>query len=310
MNWKTCTTIFSLLACLNLTACVSGKTALAATEETEVISTTEIPTESISDNPLVAAGVSEFDLLNGSLKRSIGKYAKIFVSKSELRQITMEQYTEFCQTVLVEEKYNWVSIVCDDGTGIQFIDCDDTLATYGNLDSLGRIASDKGYISKTLKSYEYKRATLPTCTHAKYISSAEPLPSKVFEPQSDSPQAGSVFIINGTVSKNDTVSSDDPNDNFTIDRVYIQTDDGTLVVANIYKALYDALAEDIDSDHEATLFPDPLDDYILPKVGEEVRIIGIYADYSDILQMPVFYYGACDSMYTMLRMPKPEGIER
>ena len=50
----------------------------------------------------------------------IGEYAFIEISKGQLEAVTAEQYKDFAETVVKDSGYNWVAIICDDGTGICF----------------------------------------------------------------------------------------------------------------------------------------------------------------------------------------------
>ena len=127
----------------------------SVSNETTVPETT-VQTEPISDNPLIAAELLENFVLNGSGTDVIGKCAYIKISKSVLKSITEEEYAEFCEEVAGSVLYNWVSIICDDWTGIQFTGSQYTFATYGSINYMGEIIEDIGYIRQTETGFEYE----------------------------------------------------------------------------------------------------------------------------------------------------------
>lgn len=76
----------------------------------------------------------------------IGEYAYIRVMKSQLEEITEENYKEFAETVVQDSGYNWIAIICDDGTGICFPGSMYYVAQYGKQDSDGSILEEYGTI--------------------------------------------------------------------------------------------------------------------------------------------------------------------
>ena len=117
---------------------------------------TETSTVPISDNPLIAAELQEGFVMNGSKTDVIGMYAYIHIDKSTLRESTLDEYTEFCETTADSILYNWVSIICDDWTGIQFTASQYAIATYGKINYQGVITEDIGYIMQTDNGFEYQ----------------------------------------------------------------------------------------------------------------------------------------------------------
>lgn len=86
------------------------------------------------------------DVKSGSGDK-IGEYAYIRIMKTQLQAITEENYKEFAETVVKDSGYNWVAIICDDGTGICFPGSMYYVGTYGKQDSDGSILEDHGYIT-------------------------------------------------------------------------------------------------------------------------------------------------------------------
>ncbi len=102
-------------------------------------------TEAETDNPLMKAELQVSDVASGSGEK-IGEWAEVTIQKDVLKAVTQEQYAEFCESVVKDSGYNWVTISCGDGTGIQFAGSISFVATYGNLDNEGCITETIGTI--------------------------------------------------------------------------------------------------------------------------------------------------------------------
>lgn len=101
--------------------------------------------EAETDNPLMKAELQVSDVASGSGEK-IGEWAEVTIQKDVLKAVTQEQYAEFCDSVVKDSGYNWVTISCGDGTGIQFAGSISFVATYGNLDNEGCITETIGNI--------------------------------------------------------------------------------------------------------------------------------------------------------------------
>ena len=77
------------------------------------------PDTPADDNPLTACALIVKDVESGTGEK-IGEYAYIEINKGQLESVTAEQYKDFAETVVKDSGYNWVAIICDDGTGICF----------------------------------------------------------------------------------------------------------------------------------------------------------------------------------------------
>lgn len=97
-------------------------------------------------NPLLDAEVSVYDVMNGTKTEKLGEWAEIQVSKAILANVTQEQFSEFCNTRVKDSGYNWYSINCGDGTGIQFAGSISSVATYGTIDNESCIIESSGTI--------------------------------------------------------------------------------------------------------------------------------------------------------------------
>lgn len=76
----------------------------------------------------------------------VGQYAFIKIPKSWSERITDYHFKEFVETRVKDSKYNWVSIIFDDDTGICFAGSSTLAATYGELDSNGSVVKPIGTI--------------------------------------------------------------------------------------------------------------------------------------------------------------------
>lgn len=90
-------------------------------------------------NFLLDCDVKTEDVKSGS-GDVIGQRAYISVLKSQLSDLTAENFAEFAESVVKDSGYNYFTIKCDDGTGIVFDGSDVTVPVYGTLDGDGRVA--------------------------------------------------------------------------------------------------------------------------------------------------------------------------
>lgn len=105
----------------------------------------------------------DYDLIVKDVKSGsgdvIGKYAYIRIMKRQLEEITEENYKEFAESVVKDSGYNWVAILCDDGTGICFPGSMYYVADYGKQDADGSISESYGTITLNESGgYTYDKA--------------------------------------------------------------------------------------------------------------------------------------------------------
>lgn len=105
----------------------------------------------------------DYDLIVKDVKSGsgdvIGEYAYIRIMKKQLEGITEENYKEFAESVVKDSGYNWVSILCDDGTGICFPGSMYYVADYGKQDADGSILESYGTITLNESGgYTYDKA--------------------------------------------------------------------------------------------------------------------------------------------------------
>ena len=110
-------------------------------------------------NFLLDCDVKTEDVKSGS-GDVIGQRAYISVLKSQLSDLTAENFAEFAESVVKDSGYNYFTIKCDDGTGIVFDGSDVTVPVYGTLDGDGRVADTAGFIKQGADGAYRERAGL------------------------------------------------------------------------------------------------------------------------------------------------------
>lgn len=112
--------------------------------------------ENIPSNPLLKSTIKTGTIYSGDNSKIIGSYGYINLTKSELKSITQDDFIEFAaQKVDGNHLYNWISLICEDGTGITFAGCNIYTPIYGKQDSDGSILEEYGNISWDFDSEEY-----------------------------------------------------------------------------------------------------------------------------------------------------------
>lgn len=161
-----------LVLCLAFTLCACGGGNAKADEKDKAPQKTETKTENVVSKEEPAEDVqpveeqktgnilldTEFKtaaVMNGTRTEKIGEYGYIKITKSELKEVTEEQFAEFATTKVKDSGCKWVSIICDDGTGICFASSMYVVADYGKLDNEGCIAEKIGNIMSKDGHYNY-----------------------------------------------------------------------------------------------------------------------------------------------------------
>jgi hypothetical protein len=73
----------------------------------------------IPENKLLSQKIIEEPVMNGTGDKRIGTRAYIKLSTKDLSEATLEQITAFYKS-FKDKKYNWVSVICEDGSGLIF----------------------------------------------------------------------------------------------------------------------------------------------------------------------------------------------
>lgn len=109
-------------------------------------------------NILLDAEFKTAPVKNGA-GNDIGTYGYIEISKDELKGIANDEFVAFTEQRVRDSGYNWVSIICDDETGICFTGSMVEIPTYGEIDNVGSVTKTIGnLVLKSDGTYEYKKA--------------------------------------------------------------------------------------------------------------------------------------------------------
>jgi hypothetical protein len=104
----------------------------------------QLVTQTRSDNILMNAALIEAPVVNGFVEK-IGTRAYITLPQEILLEVvTMDDVTEFYRS-FQGKGYNWVSIICPEGTGLIFQGAG-PMASYGKVDYSGRLDGDTHWI--------------------------------------------------------------------------------------------------------------------------------------------------------------------
>ena len=95
--------------------------------------------------------------MNGFGTEVIGQRAYIIIPKDDLKNVTENEFSEFVNSNIKGKGYNWFTITCDDGMGINFAGDLSSFATYGKVDNEGSITEPIGYITLTENGYIYEQ---------------------------------------------------------------------------------------------------------------------------------------------------------
>lgn len=107
------------------------------------------PEEATTGNPLLDAELKVSDVMNGTKTEKLGEYAYVTVAHETMKNVTMEQFADFCNQKVKDSGYNWVTIDFGDGTGLQFAGSTISVATYGTLDEEECIVNSEGTVMLT-----------------------------------------------------------------------------------------------------------------------------------------------------------------
>lgn len=114
--------------------------------------------DSLAEEILYSAQISECPVMNGTKTERIGSYARIIMSKDDMKSLTPEQMFKFASDVIhpLQGEYNWFTIKMSDETGMIFYGCDFTF-DYGTVDRDGEIETvlGSGFINDDMTAYEY-----------------------------------------------------------------------------------------------------------------------------------------------------------
>lgn len=114
----------------NATTLNFNDTGVAETESTTRKETETKPVEKIS---LLKAKISTHALKKGDNK--VAAYGTLELQKAQLKALTHTQFSDFCVKRVSQSELAWLTLKCEDGTGIVFSGNCITTAVYGTLDA-------------------------------------------------------------------------------------------------------------------------------------------------------------------------------
>lgn len=152
----------SLVACGNNESKedkTSTKAETASTSESAKATTTANSKKSVQKkvNFLINANFATAPVMSGDGSEKIGQRGYIITAKDMLKKASQSDFKEFVSKRVKDSGLNWVSIRCDDGTGICFEGSVAEMATYGEMAKDGTITKTIGYIQLKNKKYVYSK---------------------------------------------------------------------------------------------------------------------------------------------------------
>ena len=144
----------------------------------------------------------------------------------------------------------------------------------------------------------------PLHVEDKYSDLAVSIPKIIYNTTgSENGLPGNIYLFEGYVEQ--VVTTNDDSGAFVYTDAHVRTDNGLVTVSNMFKTIYDAYVSAYGAEVAASLYPENISDYVLPQRGETARFIAIYIGYSNKSNMPVFYLGACESLYEIADLQDP-----
>lgn len=152
----------SLAACSNSESktTTAKKTESTTSKKKNTTSTTTAEEKKVAQkkiNFLMNANFATAPVMSGDGSEKIGDRGFIITSKDLLKKSSQSEFKEFVEKRVKNSGLNWVSIRCDDGTGICFEGSVAEIATYGEMAKDGTITKTIGYIQLKNKKYVYSK---------------------------------------------------------------------------------------------------------------------------------------------------------
>lgn len=88
--------------------------------------------------------------------KDIGTRGYVEIAKEALKATTNEEFLKFCEDKVKDSGHNWVTIICDDGTGLLFTASMSELVGYGNVNEYGQMIKSYGFAMLKDGIYEYQ----------------------------------------------------------------------------------------------------------------------------------------------------------
>lgn len=142
----------------------------------------------------------------------------------------------------------------------------------------------------------------PLNADSTYVNLAQELPDHIYTTTgSENGLGGTVYLFEGTVKEHSSTNSD----GFLFEQIVVETDKGSVMIANYYKALYNYSIKNLGEAYTNAEMPYSVDNYCFPDDGETAKFVAIYLGYSGVAEMPMFYLGANPVLFELLEYPDP-----
>lgn len=135
-----------------------------------------------------------------------------------------------------------------------------------------------------------------------YVDLAQELPDHIYTTTgTENGLVGTVYMFTGTVVDTGTTEVEGTG----MELVSVETDGGRVMIANMYKCMYNGAYRSYGKSAADREYPYPVSDYRLPGVGESGEFLCIYVGYSNAAEVPVFYAGANPALFEVMECQDP-----
>lgn len=146
----------------------------------------------------------------------------------------------------------------------------------------------------------------PLNADSTYVDLAQELPAHIYTTTgSENGLAGTVYLFEGTVTEHSTTTSGD----FIYEMVTVETDAGSALLINLYKATYNQYVLTFGETYANAECPYAVEDYCFPADGETAEFVCVYDGFSGAYEMPAFYLGANSCIFEWADWPDPAEAE-
>lgn len=135
-----------------------------------------------------------------------------------------------------------------------------------------------------------------------YVDLAQELPDHIYTTTgTENGLVGTVYMFTGTVVDTGTTEVEGTG----MELVFVETDGGRVMIANMYKCLYNGAYRSYGKSAADREYPYPVSDYRLPGVGESGEFLCVYVGFSNVEKLPVFYAGANPALFEVMECQDP-----
>lgn len=145
----------------------------------------------------------------------------------------------------------------------------------------------------------------PLNADSTYVNLAQELPDHIYTTTgTENGLVGTVYMFTGTVV--DTAITEV--EGTGMEQIFVETDGGQVMIANLYKCLYNGAYKAYGKSAADREYPYPVSDYRLPGVGESGEFLCIYVGFSNVAEVPVFYAGANPALFEAMECQDPTQV--